>query len=132
MMADTGTSPPPVDGVRRVRVTQLPATTPERPVVIPVIAAPVVTSSVCSQGTDTAVVATSDSAPVEVSKSKRKQVLNEIYETEKTYHYNLMLLTTLFLEPVRVSSILPPKLIEGMLAVLLLNCSSVFIFYLKR
>jgi len=48
------------------------------------------------------------------SKIKRKQVLNEIYETEKTFQHNLMLLTTLFLEPVKVSSILPPKVIEGM------------------
>lgn len=44
---------------------------------------------------------------------KRKKILNEIYETEKTYQYHLMLLTTLFLEPIKVSSVLTPRLIDG-------------------
>lgn len=44
---------------------------------------------------------------------KRKKILNEIFETEKTYQHHLMLLISLFVEPIKVSVVLPAKIIDG-------------------
>lgn len=45
---------------------------------------------------------------------KRKKILNEIYDTEKTYNHQLNLLTTIFLQPLKISQILPPQVVEGL------------------
>ncbi|XP_047134080.1 rho guanine nucleotide exchange factor 39 isoform X2 [Hydra vulgaris] len=44
---------------------------------------------------------------------KRRKILNEIYQTERTYFHHLTLLTTLFLDPIKVSMVLSSKVIDG-------------------
>lgn len=44
---------------------------------------------------------------------RRKKILNEIYKTEKSYQHHLVLLKTLFLEPIKISSVLPNYVIDG-------------------
>jgi len=48
-----------------------------------------------------------------VKPMEKKKILNEIYKTEKSYLHHLVLLKTLFLEPLKISSVLPVRHIDG-------------------